>query len=135
MKFHMDCSMESLWNSTWICNSNSLEIPWNPYGMHHSMDFPSGFHSGYGMKKWLGCQPKNSPYGFHGMGLESTHSIWNIAGSVKTSYHDSLAHLLISSSPGYRLAETQKWKWHQACSMICLWAGPRSLAQTLFFFW
>jgi hypothetical protein len=40
-------SMESTWTS-----------PWNPYGMHHSMDIPYGFHSGYGMKKWLGCQPK-----------------------------------------------------------------------------
>jgi len=57
-------SMEFIWTS-----------PWNPYGMHHSMDFPYGFHSRYGMKKWLGCQPKNSPYGFHGMGLKSTHSI------------------------------------------------------------
>jgi len=73
------------WNPDGIVCGFAIQIPWNPYGMHHSMDFPYGFHSGYGMKKWLGCQPKNSPYGFHGMGLESTHSIWNIAGSVKTS--------------------------------------------------
>ena len=52
------------------------------HGMVHSIWIPYGLHSGYGMKKWLGCQPKNSPYGVHGMGLES---IWNIPGSVKTS--------------------------------------------------
>ena len=35
------------------------------HGMHHSMDIPYGFHSGYGLEKWLGTQPKNSPYGIH----------------------------------------------------------------------
>ena len=98
--------MESLWNTVpwnpygmvhgvlmeWYMNlqcqsiGNSMEStwtnPWNPYGMHHSMDIPYGFHSGYGMKKWLGCQPKKSPYGVHGMRVES---IWKIPGSVKTS--------------------------------------------------
>ena len=81
MEFDVDCSMESIWNSTWICDINSLEIPWNPYGMHHSMDIPYGFHRGYGMKKWVGLQPKNIPYGFHGMGLDSTHSIWSPYGT------------------------------------------------------
>ena len=33
--------------------------------MVYSMDSPYGIHSGYGMKKWLGTQPKNSPYGIH----------------------------------------------------------------------
>ena len=54
---------------------NYMESTWNPYGLH----------SGYGMKKRLGSQSKNSPYGVHGMGLESIHSIWKIPGSVKTS--------------------------------------------------
>ena len=30
-------SMESIRNSTWICNSNSLEIPWNPHGPVHGL--------------------------------------------------------------------------------------------------
>jgi hypothetical protein len=57
--------MESTWTG-----------PWNPYGTHHSMDIPYGIHSGYGMEKWLGTQPKNSPCGIHGMGGFHTHSIW-----------------------------------------------------------
>jgi hypothetical protein len=44
-------AMESAWTS-----------PWNPYGMHHSMELPYGFLRAHGMKKWLGCQPKNSPW-------------------------------------------------------------------------
>jgi hypothetical protein len=45
---HMDQSMESIWNTPF--HGHSIWIPeW------------------YGMKKWLGCQPKNSPYGFHGI--------------------------------------------------------------------
>jgi hypothetical protein len=59
------------------------------HGMHHSMDIPYGIHSGYGLKKWLGTQPKNSPYGMHGLGggIHPVHmeSIWNYPGSVKTS--------------------------------------------------
>ena len=51
--------------------------------MHHSMDIPYGFHSGYGMTKWLGCQPKNSPYGIHGIHPFHMESIWNPSGSVK----------------------------------------------------
>ena len=52
-KFH-GIHMESTWTSAW-----------SPYGMVYSMDSPYGIHSGYGMKKWLGTQPKNSPYGIH----------------------------------------------------------------------
>jgi len=70
--------MESIWAG-----------PWNPYGMVYSMDNPYGFHSGYGLKKWLGTQPKNSSYGIHGLGvgIHPVHmeSIWNHPGSVKTS--------------------------------------------------
>ena len=33
-EFDVDSSMESMWNSTWICSVNSLEIPWNPQGIH-----------------------------------------------------------------------------------------------------
>jgi hypothetical protein len=36
--------------------------------VNHSMDSPYGIHSGYGLTKWLGTQPKNSPYGIHGLG-------------------------------------------------------------------
>jgi hypothetical protein len=46
--FHVDCSMESIWNSTWICNVNSLEIPWNPHGpvhgIHMECTIPWTFH-------------------------------------------------------------------------------------------
>ena len=35
--------------------------------MDHSMTIPYGFHGAYGMRKWLGPQPKVIPYGFHGM--------------------------------------------------------------------
>ena len=52
--------MESIWFSPWIA-----------YGRHHSVGVPYGFHSGHGIEKWLGCQPKN------GMTLESSHFIWN----------------------------------------------------------
>jgi hypothetical protein len=55
-KFH-GIHMESTWTGAW-----------NPYGMVYSMDSLYGIHSGYGMKKWLGTQPKNSPYGIHGLG-------------------------------------------------------------------
>ena len=58
-------SMESTWTSAW-----------NVHGMGHSIWNLYGLQSGYGMKKWLGCQPKNCPYGVHGMALDSTHSIW-----------------------------------------------------------
>ena len=74
---HVDCSMDSIWT-----------VPWNPYGLvheftikihctfhgihmesiwtvhglvhglHHSIDSPYGFHTGYGLKQWLGTQPK-----------------------------------------------------------------------------
>ena len=64
---HVDWCMDSIWNSTWIFNENSLDSPY-------------GIHSGYGMEKWLGTQPKNSPYGIHGLGVESTQSIWNPYG-------------------------------------------------------
>src|SRR6266700_2864807 len=71
-----------------------MEWTWNPYGMEmesiwnesfhvHSMSIPYGFHSGYGMRKWLGPQPKSFhmdsmewtciPYGFH---MDCIHSTW-----------------------------------------------------------
>jgi hypothetical protein len=53
-------------------------------GMFH--DSPYGFHTGYGLKQWLGTQPKNIPYGFHGLGAVHGQSIWNHPGSVKTSF-------------------------------------------------
>jgi len=85
--------MESIWTG-----------PWNPYGMVYSMDNPYGFHSGYGLKKWLGTQPKNSPYGIHGLGvgIHPVHmeSIWNHLGSVKTSDHSFfLVHFTTHSIP------------------------------------
>ena len=61
------------------------------------MDIPYGFHCGYGMKKWLGHQTKNITYKVHGVGLDSTHSIWNLWGSLKT-----LNNLVfVSHPPGY----------------------------------
>jgi len=51
-------SMESIWNPYGMVYSMD-----NPYGIVYSMDNPYGFHSGYGLKKWLGTQPKNSSYG------------------------------------------------------------------------
>ena len=70
--------MESIWTGAW-----------NPYGMVYSMDNPYGIHSAYGLKKWLETQPKNSPYGIHGLGggVHPVHmeSIWNHPGTVKTS--------------------------------------------------
>ena len=102
--FHMDCSMDSIWNSTWI-HGFAIEIHWKfheihmesiwtlhglVHEMHHSMCSPYGIHSGYGLTKWLGTQPKNSPYGIHGLGggIHPVHmeSIWNHPGSVKTSH-------------------------------------------------
>ncbi len=89
--------MESIWNGHGIHMNQSI---WNPYGMEmesiwngsfhvHSMSIPYGFHSGYGMRKWLGPQPKSfhmdsmewtwNPYGFH------MDSIWINPGRVKTS--------------------------------------------------
>ena len=63
--------MESIWNGDGI----HMEWRWNPYGIHHSMSIPYGFHGAYGMRKWLGPQPKSFhmdsmewiwiPYGFH----------------------------------------------------------------------
>src|SRR6267143_2054425 len=91
---HMDWS---IWNGHGIHMNQSI---WNPYGMEmesiwngsfhvHSMSIPYGFHSGYGMRKWLGSQPKSfhmdsmewtwNPYGFH------MDSIWINPGRVKTS--------------------------------------------------
>ena len=91
---HMDWS---IWNGHGIHMNQSI---WNPYGMEmesiwngsfhvHSMSIPYGFHSGYGMRKWLGPQPKSfhmdsmewtwNPYGIH------MDSIWINPGRVKTS--------------------------------------------------
>jgi hypothetical protein len=103
---HMDCSM---WTGAWIpygiVHGFSIKIHWKfhgfhmesiwtvhgpVHGMHHSMYSPCGIHSGYGLTKWLGTQPKNSPYGIHGLGggIHPVHmeSIWNHPGSVKTSF-------------------------------------------------
>src|SRR6267143_4131571 len=77
---HMDWS---IWNGHGIHMNQSI---WNPYGMEmesiwngsfhvHSMSIPYGFHSAYGMRKWLGPQPKS----FH------MDSIWINPGRVKTS--------------------------------------------------
>src|SRR6266699_130269 len=77
---HMDWS---IWNGHGIHMNQSI---WNPYGMEmesiwngsfhvHSMSIPYGFHSGYGMRKWLGPQPKS----FH------MDYIWINPGRVKTS--------------------------------------------------
>ena len=102
---HMDCSM---WTGAWIpygiVHGFSIKIHWKfhgihmesiwtvhgpVHGIHHSMYSPYGIHSGYGLTKWLGTQPKNSPYGIHGLGggIHPVHmeSIWNYPGSVKTS--------------------------------------------------
>src|SRR6266702_2783276 len=84
--------------------NHSMEWTWNPYepvhmesiwngSFHvHSMSIPYGFHSGYGMRKWLGPQPKSfhmdsmewtwNPYGIH------MNSIWINPGRVKTSIHN-----------------------------------------------
>ena len=54
-----------------------MECPWNgPFNIDSILAWN---------EKMAGLPAKNSPYGVHGMGLESTHSIWNILGSVKTS--------------------------------------------------
>src|SRR6266700_6503492 len=61
-----------------------MEWTWNLYGMEmesifngsfhvHSMSIPYGFHSAYGMRKWLGPQPKS----FH---MDSMEWIWNPYG-------------------------------------------------------
>ena len=67
--------IESIWTGSWnryglvheLVHGIHMEWRCNPYGMDHSMTIPYGFHSGYGMRKWLGPQPKVIPYGFHGM--------------------------------------------------------------------
>jgi hypothetical protein len=106
---HMDCSMwTGAWIGAWIpygiVHGFAIEIHWKfhgihmesiwtlhglVHGMHHSMYSPYGIHTGYGLTKWLGTQPKNSPYGIHGLGggIHPVHmeSIWNYPGSVKTS--------------------------------------------------
>jgi hypothetical protein len=45
---HMDYSMESLWNSTWICHLCLVEIPWIPHGpvhgLHMECTIPWAFH-------------------------------------------------------------------------------------------
>src|SRR6266446_2776074 len=96
--FHGMVHMEWTWNPYGLVH---MEWTWNPYepvhmdsiwngSFHvHSMSIPYGFHSGYGMRKWLGPQPKSfhmdsmewtwNPYGFH------MDSIWINPGRVKTS--------------------------------------------------
>ena len=106
---HVKCSMDSIWTVPWIpygiVHGFAIEIHWKfheihmesiwtlhgpVHGMHHSMCSPYGIHSGYGLTKWLGTQPKNSPYGIHGLGggIHPVHmeSIWNHPESVKTSF-------------------------------------------------
>ena len=102
--------MESTWTS-----------PWNPYGMHDSMDIPYGFHTGYGMKKWLGCQPKNSPYGFHGMGMESTHSKWN-PYCRKNPWSLIMYIMWIMTGPGYNALQPKRNDYN-----ITIWSYNRKV--------
>ena len=116
--------MESIWTVPWIpygiVHGFAIEIHWKfheihmesiwtlhgpVHGMHHSMCSPYGIHSGYGLTKWLGTQPKNSPYGLHGLGggIHPVHmeSIWNHPGSVKTSLCQCLSRIYVNCSQFY----------------------------------
>jgi len=55
----------SIWTGSYGIH---MEWRWNPYGIHHSMSIPYGFHGAYGMRKWLGPQPKS----FHMDSMEWT---------------------------------------------------------------
>ena len=105
---HMDWSMESIWTGSWnpyglvhgidrLVHGIHMEWKCNPYGMDHSMTIPYGFHGAYGMRKWLGPQPKVIPYKFHGMadGFHGfhMHSIWNNPGRIKTSIFSAYLRL------------------------------------------
>ena len=58
-----------------------MECPWNgPFHMESIWTPWLAWN-----EKMARLPAKNSPYGVHGRGLESTHSIWNIPGSAKTS--------------------------------------------------
>jgi len=65
-------SMESMWTDSYGMDMESI---WNGDGIHHSMSIPCGSNSAYGMRKWLGPQPKS----FH------IDSIWINLWRVKTS--------------------------------------------------
>jgi len=78
--------MEWIWNPYGLVHMESI---WNGDGIHmeyiipcpfhvHSMSIPYGFHGAYGMRKWLGPQPKS----FH---MDSMEWIWINPGRVKTS--------------------------------------------------
>ena len=75
-------SMESIWTG-----------PWNVHGMHYSMVIPYGFHSGYGMGKWVRPQPKI----FH---MEDTGECkdLNIDDTGNVHVFEFLAILLVNSS-------------------------------------
>jgi hypothetical protein len=80
MEFYRNCSMESIWTVPWnpygIVHGFAiykLQIHWKFHGIHMDQSMESIwnalFHGHsiwipywYGMKKWLGCQPKNSPW-------------------------------------------------------------------------
>jgi hypothetical protein len=66
--------MDSIWNSPY--GTVHMEWRWNPYGMHHSMSIPYGFHSAYGMRKWLGPQPKSFHMDSMEWHMDSIDSIW-----------------------------------------------------------
>jgi hypothetical protein len=68
--------------------------------MVHSMVIPYGFHSGYGMGKWVRAQPKIFHMESMEWGVESTHSIWKIPGSVKTSLDRRNGVLTLTSEQG-----------------------------------
>jgi hypothetical protein len=79
-------------------------VPWIPYGIVHGFAIEihwkfHGIHGGYGLIKWLGTQPKNSPYEIHGLGdgIHPVHmeSIWNYPGSVKTLSTSTPCHLAL----------------------------------------
>src|SRR6267143_3255295 len=61
--------MESIWNGDGIHMEWIIPCPFHV----HSMSIPYGFHSGYGMRKWLGPQPKS----FH---MDSMEWTWNPYG-------------------------------------------------------
>ena len=74
-------SMEWTWNPygmdmEWTWNPYEpvhMESIWNGDGIHMEWIIPYGFHSGYGMRKWLGPQPKS----FH---MDSMEWTWNPYG-------------------------------------------------------
>ena len=58
-EFDVDSSMESIWNSTWIYNVDSLEIPWNPHELVHGMSMEWAIPYGIHMDSIVGMEWKN----------------------------------------------------------------------------